>query len=290
MVGEIQQQEGAPTKRVLEMQQQGLSNNQIIQVLQREGHEMDQIFNAMNQADIKKGVDFGYGQVQESPNPADLQNPVGPNLQQQSQPQQQGDQPFYTQPEQQGQFPPLDQNMGAQYPQQQAYDPSQQQGFNQQQMQQPAVGMPPMSDMGQPMGQPDMGVPQQDMGQPMGQPEMGMGSFDQSMPSDRERIEELAEAIIDEKWNEIVRSINKIIDWKERMDSRISKMEQEFEDMKKNFDTLHGGVLGKVAQYDKNLSNVGTSIKAMEQVFQKVLPTMTENVNELSRISKNMRK
>ncbi len=43
-------------------------------------------------------------------------------------------------------------------------------------------------------------------------------------------------------------------------------------------------------EYDQNILNVGTEIKVMEKVFQKVLPTLTENVNELSRITKGMKK
>ena len=265
-------QEGAPTQKVLQMRQQGLSNNQIIQMLQRDGNQMDQIFSAMNQADIKQGVDFG-GKDPTSTlgDGAALQNPAlmpGDPAR--------GAQPFYTQAQQgtdydaqgqsvggtegQPQFPPLDQGMGATYPSQ-----GQEMG------------------MQQPVGPPDMGG----MGEFAGG-EMGGGMQQSSFGNERERIEELAEAIIDEKWNEIVRSINKIVDWKERMETRISKMEQEFGDMKKGFETLHKGVLGKIGQYDENLSNVGTSIKAMEQVFQKVLPTLTENVNALSSISKRL--
>ena len=46
--------------------------------------------------------------------------------------------------------------------------------------------------------------------------------------------------------------------------------------------------MSKIADYDKNLLSVGTEIKAME-VFQKVLPTLTENVGELSRITKEIK-
>jgi hypothetical protein len=38
--------------------------------------------------------------------------------------------------------------------------------------------------------------------------------------------------------------------------------------------------------YDKNLLDVGTEIKAMEKVFQKVLPELTSSVQELGRITK----
>ena len=48
---------GVPTDKVLSMRQQGLSNNQIIQNLQTSGHEPNQIFDALNQADLKGSIE-----------------------------------------------------------------------------------------------------------------------------------------------------------------------------------------------------------------------------------------
>ena len=139
-----------------------------------------------------------------------------------------------------------------------------------------------------PMDQGGMGAPGEmpgpaEMGQEM--PPMGGG-----LDSSKERIEEMAEAIIDEKWEELVKSINKIIEWKEKMDGSINKIQQEMSDMKENFDRLHSSVIGKIDEYDKNIVNVGTEVKAMEKVFEKALPTFTENVGELRRIVKNSKK
>lgn len=107
--------------------------------------------------------------------------------------------------------------------------------------------------------------------------------------SEREHIEELVEVIIDEKWNELVKDINKIIEWKEKVQGDISEIKQDIETIKHDFDTLHKGVLGKIEEYDQNIVNVGTELKAMENVFSKVLPTFTENVHELTRITKHIK-
>ena len=113
-------------------------------------------------------------------------------------------------------------------------------------------------------------------------------SYPQQQASpDKDRIEEVAEAIIDEKWNKLIQDINKVIEWKEKAETRLLKMEQEVKDVKESFDALHKGVLGKIGEYDQNLANVGVEIKAMEKVFQKVLPTFTENVNKLERLTKD---
>ena len=101
--------------------------------------------------------------------------------------------------------------------------------------------------------------------------------------------EELIEAIIDEKWNELVKDINKIIDWKTSAEGRISAMEQEVKDLKDSFDKLHQAVVGKVGEYDQHILDVGSELKAMEKVFAKILPVFTENVSALTRITDDLK-
>ncbi len=268
-----------PVDKVLAMRQQGMSNNQVIQTLQREGFSTGNIFNAMSQANMKNEVDLGTG-VQDQ----QMQSPMqmgAPDVQMPQTSQEQPQQPMPQPQSAMDQQPPQD----FQQPQMADHNPEPQ----------PTPGDTPfyMQDQGQqqdfqqqPMPEPQpQAMPQQ---MPMGAPEMPSSQFGLSPES--QRIEELAEAIIDEKWNEIVRSINKIIDWKERVESRITKLEQQLQDTRKEFDSLHKGVLGKISEYDKSLTNVGTDIKAMEKVFQKVLPTLTENVNELSKLKEDLKK
>ena len=46
-----------PVNDVLSMQQSGLSNNQIIQTLQRQGYNPQQIYDALAQAEAKKSIE-----------------------------------------------------------------------------------------------------------------------------------------------------------------------------------------------------------------------------------------
>jgi len=136
-----------------------------------------------------------------------------------------------------------------------------------------------------PLPPPGMGMQQGMPPPPPGMPPPPMGQS-QDSGTDRQKIEELAEVIIDEKWEELIKSLNKITEWKDSTEMRLGKMEQEFSDLKSDFDNLHKAIIGKIGEYDQNILNVGTEIKAMEKVFQKILPTFTENVAELSRITK----
>ncbi len=172
----------APAEQVIAMQQQGMTNNQIIQTLQRQGYQPQQIYDALSQAESRAGIE----PMPESP----AQTPMMPA-------------------QAQGEVP---------------------KGY-----------------------------------------------------------EEIAEAIVEEKWHEFTRELGKINEWKDATTSRLDKFEQSVSDMKSDLDNLHKAIVSKISEYDKNLLDVGTEIKAMEKVFQKVLPELTGSVAELSRITKTVK-
>jgi len=212
--------EGSPINDIIQMRQQGLSNNQIIQNLQRTGYSNTQIFDAMNHADTKMAVEgFQPGVLTHAP-----------------------EEQLFTQPA-----------PGAQ-----------------------AVDM----GQGQIHEEPSSNTVSQIMGADFSSGAMNM---------DSPKVEELVEAIIEEKWSELVKDVSKIVDWKNRMENKISEMEITLKNIKENFSDLNRSVLGKVNDYDKHIQEVGADIKAMEKVFSKVLPKFTENVNELSRITDKLR-
>ena len=132
----------------------------------------------------------------------------------------------------------------------------------------------------QPDDQQQQGYPQQYAAQ--GYPQS------QGAPLDKDEIEEVAEAIIDEKWKDFMKDVAKAQEAIKANDIRLTRIEQDIKNLRENFDSLHNGVLGKISEYDQNLTNVGVEIKAMEKVFQKILPTFTENVNKLSRYTESI--
>jgi len=186
---------GLPTDQVMVLKQRGMSNDQIIPELERQGYSSNQIFDALNQTNIS-----GAGSQLE------------PNMDMQPQQGLPQEQPYPTQPEQ---------------------------------------------------------TPKPQI--------------------DKEQIEEIAEAIIDEKWKEFEDDLKIIIDWKDKTESRINKFEQQIDDLTGSLNSLHKSLLGKISEYDRNITDVGVEIKAMEKVFQKVLPNLTENVNKLERMTKGTR-
>lgn len=198
---EQQSTSGAPVDMVLRMREQGLSNNQIIASLQRDGYKTTDIFDAMNQADLKRanGAPAEEGGMQNQIYPEELID----------EPQQFEQQPSYQEP-----------------------------------------------------------------------------SYNNNNIT---RVEELVEAVIEEKWVDLVKDVNKITEWKSSVESDISSINQEIEDLKASFNELQKNIVSKIDEYDRNIVKVSTNIKAMENVFQKAIPTFTENINELARTVESLK-
>ena len=105
-----------------------------------------------------------------------------------------------------------------------------------------------------------------------------------------ERMEEIAESIIQEKWEDLVRSVGDIHIWKEKVKTDILSVKQEIVRTQQRFENLQKAILGKVEKYDEDVRNIGSEMKALEKVFEKILHPLTTNVKELSKITKELKK
>ncbi len=121
-------------------------------------------------------------------------------------------------------------------------------------------------------------------------PPMSGGASGQ-MPPDAlyDRIEEIAEGLIDEKWDELIAEVKKIIAWKDKVEEENHKLKADIAKLKEDFKLLHEAVLGKVEEYDKRMQDVGVELKAVGKVFKDVVPVFTEQVKELKGITSGMR-
>jgi DNA-binding transcriptional MerR regulator len=139
-----------------------------------------------------------------------------------------------------------------------------------------------------------MGMPPPPMGGMGFAPQSITGAppMQQSAPhseDDVKEIEELIEQIIDEKWKDIEADIQKVIDWKVTVDTRFATVQQQLDDLRNQVGGVTGALAGKMGEYDKNVSDVGVQLKAMEMAFSKIVPQFTENINELNRITREMK-
>lgn len=179
---------GPPVDQVIQMQQKNMTNNQIVEALQRQGFDINTIMDAIAQAEVMGGMQ------------------------------------------------PLPVSM-------------------------PGPGLPPMPP-----------PPQQE-------------KREEATPA----AEEIAEKIVEEKWQQLDAQLKQWQDWRDNVNARVERLEQAIQDTRGDVDNLHKAIVAKIGDYDKNLMDVGTELKAMEKVFQKVLPTLTENVSELGRLTQKIK-
>jgi len=104
-----------------------------------------------------------------------------------------------------------------------------------------------------------------------------------------EKIEEIAESIINEKWEDLLKDIGDIALWKEKIRTDILAIKQEILRTQERFENLQRAVLGKVSEYDGDVREIGTELKAMEKVFEKIIEPLTSNIKELNRITQDLK-
>ncbi|MEA3379230.1 MAG: hypothetical protein U9Q69_06395 [Nanoarchaeota archaeon] len=103
-------------------------------------------------------------------------------------------------------------------------------------------------------------------------------------------VQSLVEEVIDEKWRDLMASIGDITSWKVRMGDEVEAIKQEILRVQNRFDNLQSSVLGKVDSYSKGINELGTEMKALEKVFEKIVEPLATNIKELSRITDALRK
>ncbi len=204
-----------PVNDALALLNQGFKREEITRSLESKGYNLQQISDAIHQAEIKQGVNAMPGQqMQQSVMDQDLDIPLpdqGPAPDQQQAPQQQYSQ--YQQP-QQYQAPPS-------------------------------------------------------------------VNYDQ--------IQVLVEQIVEEKWKEMMRTVGDIPVFKARVSDDMEAVKQELLRTQKRLEDLQVAVLGKVKEYNDSVLGIGNDMKALEQVFSKIMEPLVSNVKELSKITEELK-
>ncbi len=109
-------------------------------------------------------------------------------------------------------------------------------------------------------------------------------------PASTESMEELAEEIIREKWEEFTKKAGDIIEFKRYIESRIKSLDERIKRLERSFDKLQSATLGKMQEYGRDVKSLGTEIQALEGAFGKVVKPLTGSVKELRELSEEMRK
>ncbi|MEW6063498.1 MAG: hypothetical protein AB1571_03980 [Nanoarchaeota archaeon] len=105
-----------------------------------------------------------------------------------------------------------------------------------------------------------------------------------------EMVEEIAESIVNEKWQDLMSSLGNIVVWKENMQTDIRSIKQEIVRVEERFESLQRAVLGKIGEYDKHMLDVGSEVRALEKVMSKIIEPLTQNIKDLNRITQELKK
>ena len=113
-----------------------------------------------------------------------------------------------------------------------------------------------------------------------------------SIPSRQniEQIEEIAESIIEEKWNELNATVGNLNIWKEKTSAEIEAIKQEILRIRHSFENLNNAIIGRVDEYGKGVSDLGVEIKALNKIMEKIIQPLSSNVRELSIITEKFKK
>lgn len=106
----------------------------------------------------------------------------------------------------------------------------------------------------------------------------------------KDEVEALIEQIMEEKWNELTADVGDISIWKEKVRTEIISIKQELLRIEHRFEEVNKAVVGKVSEYDRSVRTIGTDVKAIEKVLQKILEPLTYNVKELQRVTEKLKK
>ena len=107
---------------------------------------------------------------------------------------------------------------------------------------------------------------------------------------DSERMQEIVEAIVKEKWDELTSSVGNLATWKEKMTNDVISVKQEVIRINERFENLQNAILGRVREYDEGMRGVHTEMKALEKVFEKIVEPLSTNIKELGRLVQDMKK
>ncbi|MFC1685788.1 hypothetical protein ACFLZZ_02065 [Nanoarchaeota archaeon] len=249
-----------PIEEVINMSKQGMSDPQIIGKLTEQGFNPVQIHDSLNQARIKQEIEMS----ETKPLPSQL-----------------GFQPSAIPQQPMPQLPP-------QLPPKNALPPLPPlPGQVETPVPKPSV-IPPMPP--QPQPQP---IPQQpQMQAPEGAYPYTYPSYDEEAIAPKintEAIEEIAEEIVNEKWQEVKSKIADVIEWKTYAEKRITSVDDRIKRLESSLDKLQAALLAKMNEYGHGVKGLGAEMTSLENTLGKILPSLVGNVKELGKITDELK-
>jgi archaellum component FlaC len=110
-------------------------------------------------------------------------------------------------------------------------------------------------------------------------------SEDYRMMGSSSEIQGLIESIIEEKWEDFMTRSGDISLWKEQVNNDLIAIKQEIIRTQDRFENIQKSIMRRVGEYGDSVKDMNTELKALDQVFRKILQPLTENIRELQRVT-----
>ena len=96
--------------------------------------------------------------------------------------------------------------------------------------------------------------------------------YAQSSSISQDIVSEIADQIVTEKFSEIKKHLEKVIDFRTSIDSKVESIDDRLKRIEKVIDTLQSSVLRKVGDYVTNVQDLKSELVETQKTFSKLLP------------------
>jgi DNA-binding transcriptional MerR regulator len=232
------------TKKIIELQNTGSTDEQIIQQLQNEGNSPKEIYDSLNQVQVKNAI---------SPPPMNVQDQTPQNALEEMQ-----------------EYPP------ANFNQNQTPEIENTQEQPTQKIQAPPTPeQPPMQEYAQQQEDYYNQTPQaysQDQNYP----------YQQEYTS-TETISEIAEQVVLEKFEDFEEKMSDLTNFKDLIESRVDDLNERLKKIEHSISTLNSAVIGKVGEVSQNNALIHKDIDNLHGTVSKLMNPLIDNLNALEK-------
>lgn len=233
--------------RIMQMQTQGLSEDQIIKTLRNEGVSPSSINDALNHARIKGAVYDSEAENNQEP-----QQKFGtPSIMQSSQEMQQVSTP---------------ENMAS---------PENQESYNPQQT--PS----PQNFYAEPSQEQSPEYYQQTPQSYSGQEYYSQGTG----TIDTESISEIAEQVVQEKFSEFTKKTGDIVSFKNAIEEKVSDIDYRLKRIEDNISKLQNAIIGRIGEFGESNSLIHQDLDNLHGTMSKLMNPLVDNLNELKKLA-----
>jgi len=258
-------------EKINQLKRQGNSEQQIIEILQEQGHNPREINDALNQMKIKEAVNPGQN-IDAGMSPSimekeeDLENQVPTPTQNQQEPSQNYQSQNYSQGNNQN-------NQGVYTPQ----PTYQEQNSPNQNYSDPYSSQSDYYEDGQDYSPQEQNYETQDYS-PQEQNYEEYEGYAQPYES-TDTIIEIAEQVFSEKTKLLESQVKELLDFKRVYQERINDMNERIKRIEKYFDKMQLAIMEKVTAFGKNIDNLQNEINMVEDSFSKMVNPLSDKNN-----------